>query len=210
MSTFGNWLSPRHVEAAYIDHVVKWLETFVAEAERQFGFTARSIPVPHRGQFTVSREDFQKMPEDQTPAVLVLAPGMAGEARREADRSLTAPIALAFGVIAYTPALEQGLATEIAQILGLAIREIVLRLPPDDLEVKGVRLIDERYGDLEERSMGSSRVIFTVDVANWSPGSGGPVDRTDPPEDPYDPPGNYPLVQPGKIFPFIEQKERID
>ncbi len=202
-------MSPRHIELSYIEHLDKWLEVFIAEAERQFGIEPQLIPVPRRGQYTVSREEFQKYPEDQTPAILVLAPGLAGEPRREADRSLTAPIALAFGVITSSaPFTDNDAATEVAQVIGVAIREIVLRLPPEGLKVKGVQLIDERYGDIEKRSMGSSRIIFTIDVAEWSPGRGGPVNREEPPVDPYDPPGDYPIVQ--ETFVHLSNARRID
>ncbi len=209
MSVFGTWTYPRQIELAYIEHVNKWLATFIAEAERQFGIPARAVPVPARGQFTVSREEFQKYPEHQTPAVLVMAPGLAGEPRREADRSLTAPIALAFGVVAASPHIEDA-AAEIAQLIGVAIREIVLRLRPEDLDVKAVRLVDERYGDIEKRTMGSARIVFTIDVAGWSPGKGGPVSRTDPPVDPYDPPGDLTTVQPGKTFVQLSNARSLD
>lgn len=208
MSTFGKWTSPREIENGYIAHVDKWLTTFIAEAERQFGIPPRTVPVPRLGQFTVSRDEFQKYPEDQTPAILVMAPGLAGEPRRESDRSLTAPVALAFGVVAASPFVDDNAAAEVAQVIGLSIRELVLRLPPEDLDVIAVTLIDERYGDIEKRSMGSARIVFQVDVAGWSPGKGGPVDRIVPPADPYLPPGDYPTVQ--TTFVTLSNARRID
>lgn len=209
MTTFGNWLSPRHVELAYINHVVKWIETYVAEAERQFGIPPHSLPIPAFGQFTVHRSEFEKWPEDQTPAILVLAPGLAGEVRREADRSVTAPIAVAFGVIAAAGATFEDAAAEIAQVIGLGIREIVLNLKPEGLEIAGVELIDEQYGDIEKRSLGSSRIIFRIWVKNWTV-RGGPIDRVDPPVEPYEPSGDWPIVQVGKTNLFLELTRRID
>lgn len=212
MSRFGSWTSPRHVELAFIHLVNKWLPTYIAEAERQFGIPPRSLPVPARGQFTVSRQEFIKWPENQTPAILVLAPGLAGDTRREADRSVTAPVAVGFGVITAASVFGaeggESAATEVAQIIGVAIREIVLRLPPDDVSVAGIELLDEQYGDIEERNMGSSRVIFRVWVRNWGSGSGGPIDRNEPPEDPYDPPGDLPTVE--GIYLTMFNARRID
>lgn len=210
MTVFGDWTSPRHIELAYIDHIERWITTYIAEAERQFGIDARSLPVPARGQFTVHRSEFEKWPEDQTPAILVLAPGLAGDPRREADKSLTAPIAIGFGIIAAAGAIFEDAAAEIAQIIGVSIREIVLNLRPIGLDVAGVELLDEQYGDVEKRSLGSSRLIFRVWVKNWSPGPSGPIDRVNPPDDPYLPSGNYPTVQPGKIFIELNNTRRID
>lgn len=206
MSRFGTWTSPRHVETSYIDLVNKWLPTYIAEAERQFGLAARTLPVPERGQYTTSRDQFQKWPEDQTPAVIVLAPGLAGDARKEADRSWTAPVGLGFGVIAATPFFEA--ATELAQILAVAIREIVLHLPPEGIKVDSVELLDEQYGDVENRALGSSRVIFRVWVRNWGSGEGGPINRQDPPDDPYTDPGERPTVT--SVFVNLTNARRID
>lgn len=208
MSVFGTWISPRHIELAYKDHLGKWITTYIAEAERQFGIPARSIPVPGAGQFTVHRSEFEKYPDDQTPAVLVLAPGLAGTPRREADRSLTAPIALAFGVIAAGGPTFEDQAAEVAQIIGLAIREIVRNLEPEDIEVDGIELLDEQYGDIEQRGMGSSRVIFRVWVKNWAPGRARPIDLSNPPIDPYQPPGDWPLVSTHNVY--LNLTRRID
>lgn len=210
MTTFKTWTSPRQIELAYIAHVSKWIETYIAEAERQFEIPPRSVPVPRHGQFTVHRSEFEKWPEDQTPAIIVLAPGLAGEPRREADRTMTAPIALAFGAIAAGGPVFEDQAAEVAQIIGVSIREIVLNLRPDDIEIAGIDLLDEQYGDVDRRDLGSSRVIFRVWVKGWSPGPSGPIDRSDPPDDPYLPSGDWPLVQPGKIFIHLNNARRID
>jgi hypothetical protein len=195
VSRFGQWTSPRHVEVAYVDLVSKWIMEYVAEAERQFGLDIRSVPVPAKGQFTVRRSEFIKWPQDQSPAVLVFAPGLVGEPRREADRTLTAPLGIGFGVVAAAGAIFEDAAEEVAQILGVCIREIVTHLPPEGIEVAGVQLLDEQYGEVDKRGLGSSRIIFQVWIKNWGAGKGGPFNREVPREDPYVPSGDNPIVQ---------------
>lgn len=208
MRAFGTLMSPRHIELAYIAHVSKWITTYIAESERQFGITARAVPVPQPGQFTVHRSEFEKWPEDETPAVLVIAPGLAGTPRREADRSLTAPIALAFGVIAAAGPTFEDQAAEIAQVIGLNIREIVRNLKPDGIDIDSIELLDEQYGDVEKRGLGSSRVIFRIWVKNWSPSRAAPIDRSDPPDDPYVPLSTWPLVAETNLY--LTLTRRID
>lgn len=208
VSTFGLWTSPRKIEKAIIDHCVKWGETFIAEAERQFGIPARSIPVPEEGQYTTVRDTFEKWPEDQTPAVLVISPGVSSSARREADRSLTAPVGIALGVIASSGF--EGAGAETAQIIGVALRELLTSwVPIEGLDLaQPVELVVEGYGDIPaggERTMGSSRIGLVFWVKNWAAIGGGPLDRTTPPDDPYAAPAEAPTVQ--KLFWKINDVE---
>lgn len=198
MSVFGSWVSPRHVEKAIIDHCVKWGETFIAEAERQFGIEPRSIPVPQEGQYTTVRDTFEKWPEDQTPCVLIISPGVAGTGRMEADRTITGAVGIALGVIA-SSAFE-GAGAETAQIIGVALRQLLLSTVP----IEGIQLaeppelVQEGYGDIPasgERTMGSSRLGFVFHVKSWAAFGGGPLDRETPPDDPYAPPPDAPRVE---------------
>lgn len=211
MSSFNRWTAPRHIEKAIIDHLSKWVMEYFAEAERQFGLEPRTLPVPEAGQFTTVREQFEKWPEDQTPAVLVIAPGLAGTPRMEADRSLTAPVAIGVATIVGAPGWEPGVATEAAQIMGVALRELMLQLPPDGLDVDGVELRDERYGDVpadNERTMGSARIVMVYWVRNWAIRKGGPKDRVNPRANPYeDDGGDWPTVDPDKIFLNITRQD---
>lgn len=213
MSTFNDWTAPRHIEQAIIDHLLKWGTTYIAEAERQFNIEARSVPVPEAGQFTTVREEFEKWPEMETPAVLVIAPGLAGTPRLEADRSLTAPVAIGVATLVDTPGHPPGTATEAAQVMGVAYRQLMLTLPPEGIDVEAVELRDERYGDVKDdnaRTSGSARIVMVYWVRRWGWRKGGPIDRTDPPADPYAVPGDYPTVDPTKIFLNIDKLQSND
>lgn len=214
MTTFPHMISGRHVEQAVIETCVKWGEEFVAEAERQFAIPARSVPVPDEGQFTSTSETFEKWPEEETPAVLVLAPGLAGVPRKEADHSLTAPVAVGLGFLVST-----GHGTdanrELAQFYAAAYSELILRMP---LQLLGVRLgvefveyRDERYTDIpgkRERVLGAARLVFVIGVKNWRSLRGLPPEP-DPRPNPYiDPPAEWPTV--GSIFrTFNDETRRI-
>lgn len=196
MSRFGTWVAPRHVEQAVIDHCVRFGTDYVAEAERQFGIPPQSIPVPQAGQFTTVRRIFEKDPEDQGPAVLVINPGLAGQPRREADRTLTAPLALGLGFAVNIGGFE-GAGAEVAQILATAYKHVMLQLPPAGLDVESIYLVDEKYDDIPrgaERSLGTARLVFVLWIKNWAALAGGPVGRV-PSPDPYDPPEELPRVE---------------
>jgi hypothetical protein len=212
MSTFPDMMSGRHVEQAVIETCVKWGEEFVAEAERQFGIPARSVPVPEAGQFTTTSQTFEKWPEDATPAVLVLAPGLVGKPRREADRSLTAPVALGLGFLAGTGHGSDA-NREMAQLYAAAYSELMLRIPLTllgvPLGVDSIEYVDERYNDIpgnRERMLAAARLVFVVNVRNWRSLVGGPPER-DPRPDPYvDPPVEWPTV--GSIFRSLNEETR--
>lgn len=208
VSVYGKWIAPRHVEQAIIDHLVLRGAEYIAEAERQFGIEPRSIPVPQEGQFTTVRDTFEKWPEDQTPVVLIMSPGVSSAPRRETDRSLTAPVAIALGVIVSSGF--PGAGAEAAQIIGTAFKNLMLQLPPAGLDTAGVELQVEAYGDIPaagERTMGSSRIGFHVWVKNWAALGGGPLDRNAPPPDPYVAPGDWPRVE--SVFSQINNARRI-
>jgi hypothetical protein len=212
MSTFPDALSGRHVEQAVIETCVNWGEEFVAEYERQFGIPARSVPVPEEGQFTTTSQTFEKWPEEQTPAVLVLAPGLTGKPRREADRSLTAPVAVGLGFLAGTGHGSDA-NREMAQLYAAAYSELMLRIPltllGTPLGVESIDYIDERYSDTpgnRERMLAAARLVFVVNVKNWRSLSGKPPEA-DPRPNPYvDPPIEWPTV--GTIFRALNDEQR--
>lgn len=191
--TFPNFLTGRHVESAIIATCVKWGEEWLAEAERQFGLAPHTLPVLAEGQFTTTSATFEKYPEDQLPAALVIAAGLAGKARREADRSFTAPVGIGIGFLVSTGHGADA-NRELASIYSATYCELLLRHPLepafDGTIVKLDEIIweDERYGDVpgqREKVLGGSRIIFTFWVKNFRDAHGGPPDRTDPRPDPY-------------------------
>lgn len=204
------FLSGYHVTKAVIDTAVKWGETYVAATERMFGIAPHTIPVPERGQFTISANEFEKWPEQQTPAILVMAPGLGGEPHREADRSLTAPVAVGLFIIVATPhGVEAN--REAAEILAAAYGQLFLRQPVEGIQTAGIDYRDERYGEVPGdagRTLGAARVVFNIWVRNWRTLKRGALSVTEPPDDPYEVPGDLPRVE--SVFPTITPVRRIE
>lgn len=194
--TFPVVKAGRHVERAVIECCLRWGETWIAAIERQEGLRPRSLPVPAAGQFTTTSEDFVNWPEDQLPVVLVISPGLAGTVRTEADRSLTAPVGIALGILTST-SFGDAQTREVAHWYAMAYSEVLLRHELE-IEVDEIRYIDERYGDIvreDQRALGAARVIFSIEVRNWRSSEGGPLYFERPPADPYAPPGELPRVE---------------
>jgi hypothetical protein len=208
--TFKPFITGRHVEEAVTNLCVKWGAEFVAEAERQFGIEPRSVPVLERGQFTSVSDDFEKMPEDQLPVCLVLAPGLAGTPRREADRTLTAPVAVSLGFLVGVGGHGIDASRETSQVYAAAYSELLLRMPLEGIQVDDAPMyVDERYGDVPGkagRTLGGSRIIFIIWVRNWRSLTGGPPSRTDPRPDPYVEPPPLGVVE--TVFRVINGEER--
>lgn len=197
MSTFGSWTGPTDVNARLVAHGLKWITEFLAEIERQKGLDPRDLPVPGEGQWTVSRDEFEKWPEDQTPAVFVITPGLTGTPRQEGDGSLTAPVAFSVAVQTSSGGHGKDASDELAHFYGTALKQLYLApLPIEGLRLGGpVTLIDERYDDIpfiKRRDLGSARLIFSLWVRDWV--THGRPPRKEPREDPYQDPGNRPRV----------------
>src|SRR3954462_14533195 len=74
LSLFGRLVGAHHVEDAALAVLRYWLPTYLHEVERQSGQTPGALAKPR--SYRVS-SDVEKMPEDQTPAVVIRSPGVA-------------------------------------------------------------------------------------------------------------------------------------
>jgi hypothetical protein len=72
-SAFGPFVSASDVELALLEHVQLWLADYLAEVDRRYDDDVGTLPYP-RGW--VISADVEKMPEDQTPAIVVASPGL--------------------------------------------------------------------------------------------------------------------------------------
>lgn len=195
--TLGRSESGRKIEQAAIDTAVKWGTTYIADAERNHGIPPMSVPVPGKGSFTTVGSVFEKWTEQAMPAVMVIAPGLGGDPRREADRTYTAPINIGIGILASSTF--EGAGREIAQLIGAAFREMFLEVPLVGLEgrIDEIEYRDERYNDIPSRgeyNLGSARLVYTVWIKKWA-GGGRPRNLTTPPADPYAVPQGWSTVE---------------
>src|SRR4051812_636972 len=72
-SAFGPLVSASDVELAVLDTLRVWFNDYLAEVDRRNGDAVGTLPYP-RGW--VVSAGIEKMPEDQTPTIVVASPGL--------------------------------------------------------------------------------------------------------------------------------------
>ena len=179
MSVFGNFLDSAVVEEAVQAHLMRWLNTYLYEIERQKGLAPDFIARPAFWS-TTPNQGFNFLGEERTPAVLVMSPGLAGKPSKEGAGSMRASWVV--GVGAVVSATTQEDTRRLAGWYAACIRAVMLQKVPTDLHGavwEGVTWEDEGYDDLpgaDARSLASARLLFTVDFRDVVQSRGGPVD----------------------------------
>src|SRR3954463_13420771 len=75
MTVFGTVISDDVVELATVNTLRTWVSTYLSEVERQRDLDPGYYTRPPQGSIT-TRSDFDKWPEEQLPAIIVVAPGI--------------------------------------------------------------------------------------------------------------------------------------
>lgn len=186
---FGRILDKTDAENAMEEHLRLWLTTYIAELERQKGFAAETIQTPVAW---LRANDFAKWPEDQTPAIIIISPGLVGDPKAEGNRVWSAPYGV--GVAAVVSSIDRPRTRALAGFYGAAIRAAVLQHPSLGGFARDTTWVDERFDDVpqeDERTLASAQEVFRVDVFGMTTGRTGP--KT-PPEDPYAIPADPPIA----------------
>ena len=186
---FGPILDKTDVENAMEEHLRLWLPTYLAELERQKGYEPETIRTPVAW---LRSNDFSKWPEDHTPAILIISPGLVGDPTREGSSVWSAPYGV--GVAAVVSSIDRDSTRKLAGFYGAAIRAAVLQHPSLGNFARDTNWVDERFDDVpqeDERSLASAQEVFRVDVFGVTAGRTGP--KT-PPEDPYAIPADPPIA----------------
>lgn len=190
MSVFGNITTSVDVEGAMEAHVVKWITTYLREVERQKGLKVGLLPSPRSYQ---KRNELQRWPEDQMPAIVIVAPGTAGTPKRKGDGTYDANWVC--GVAAVVSSTDKESTRTMASYYTAAIRAAVLQHRSIGGFARGVTYEDERFDDLPEvqgRSLVSGQVFFTVQVSAI-------VDSSQGPSQPSDDPAEWPDVETAQV-----------
>lgn len=171
-----------------------WLPAYIAEIERQNTLTAKSLPMPRSYS---TRTEVTKWGEDQTPAVVIVCPGLSGPPRRDGNGVWAAPWGIAVGVI--TSGTYQRTVIENASYYGAAVRACLLQRGTLLNDLAGsVVWLDESYTDIpenESRSLAAARIEFEYLIPAAVNDMAGPAPSVDPPEDPYVAPEAWPTVE---------------
>lgn len=172
-SIFGPLVSGGDVEQWTLDLLQRWISTYLAEVERQHGYTGSDLPRPKGWAFGPS---FDKWPEDQVPGVLVSSRGTLDPPRRYGDGAYSARWGIEPGVVC--SARTQNEAHALAQLYGLAVRALLKQRPSLDGHAAGTVWLGESYDDLgydDSRSLYAVRELFAVQVDEVGYDNAGPT-----------------------------------
>jgi hypothetical protein len=193
-SLFGPLIGAHHVEDAAVSVYRKWLPTYLHEVERQTGLTINPLSTP--GSIAKPRSyrvssDVEKMPEDQTPAIVLRSPGVAdhplknGAGIYQAQFTLEASVALS--AIGTVEANGEPRALLLARMYALALRACLVQQPDDDGYLYRRDWVDESYDllpSIDDRTTCVGRVTFQIEVPNVTDANSGPVEPLNFPDDP--------------------------
>lgn len=191
MSIFQPIISGDQVEQWVLDHLENWMETYLREVELQRELDEGTLARP-RSYVTFST--FMNFLENQTPAVVVVAPGLGARPTKYGGGAFIATFQVAIAVVC--SARDQQSVNKLAKLYGAAVRAIMVQQPSmGQSEVRGVDWLDESYDEIDSRdgrTLGAARVVFNVEVANVVNALGGPNAPADP------------VTQPGSEWPEAE------
>lgn len=159
---FGPIVDGSVVERAAIATLRDYLSQYLAEAERQTGRAACSLPRVR--SFSVGAE-FAHDVEDQLPAVTLIAPGLAERPEVRGSGSYRARWSL--GVAVLVAAGGRDATRELAKLYTAAVRTCLVQQRTLGGAVDGVEWIDERYDDAPPdatRTLSAGQAVFIVDV----------------------------------------------
>jgi hypothetical protein len=194
--TFGDLVDGTAVERAVIDHLQRgWLATGLAVVERRNGLAPRRLQLPRS---YVSMSDVELWPEDQLPSVLVLNTGLAEPPVREEDGSYSGKFAL--GCVAVCSARDRDATDQLSKWYAAALRGAIMWEPTLGGFARSIEWVDEDYDPLDPQPGGTKRgrqlaggyAVFRVQVDRILTA---PIALTEPPDDPYAEPADWPTVK---------------
>lgn len=169
-----------------------WLPSYIAEIERQHDLDPKTLPFPRSYS---TRTQTTKWSEDQTPAVVMVSPGLAGAPKRDGNGVWRSPWGLGVAVITSGNTQESVIAN--SSYYGAAVRACLLQRQPLPGVDGRLHWLDEDYTEIPEgqsRSLAAARVEFQVLIPHTVDDMAGPLPSAEPPVDPYDPPAAWQTV----------------
>jgi hypothetical protein len=193
VASFGQIVTGRHVELALIQHLQLWLPVYVAEVSEQDGHPRNFYAQP-RSYERWSAWD-ATMPEDQTPAVVVVSPGLAEEPSRRGD-TWTAKWSVSVAAIVTARTKSEG--RDLVEAYCAAVRASVMQHRSLGGFAAGCSWVDETYAldsPADERTWVPGMVSFTVEVNDVLDAQLGPAEAPSVPTDPVPDPSQFATIQ---------------
>lgn len=195
MTIFERILDDGDVEDSVMACLQNWLPTYLSEVERQHNLDEGFYQRPRSWRV---RNDMEKWPEEQLPAIIVISTGLADNPVREGAGKHRAPWSI--GIAAVVTSKDHLATRRMAYRYAAAIRAVMVQRQSLDLaldeSVRGVTWIDGRNNELppeNDRTIFASRQVFAVEVGDVVTQGAGPV-APDPKPDPEEPYDDWPIV----------------
>lgn len=192
MTIFGRIVSRQDLENAAMETCKTWIDTYLAEVERQRGIDTGFYQRP-KSYTTVN--SVTKWDEDQLPAIIVVSNGFSQAPRKKGDGTFDTWWGL--GIACIVSGNDEASTREFASDYTAALRALFNQRVSLDGFADGTDFVDEHYDDIQEedrRSMASGQVIFSVEVDNVVQTKAGPITPDDPPSDPEAPIPDWPIA----------------
>jgi len=174
-SIFGPIVDGDDVEQWCLETLATWSSTYLAEKERQKGLQAGQL---QRIRSWVTTASFDKWPEDQLPAGLLVSVGLSELPLKDGSGSYRARWQMGLGIV--VSARTELETHRLARLYIAAHRALLIQRPSLGGRAAGVVWQDEDYTQLpfdDERSLGAGLANFTVeveDVTSWGMGPNTP------------------------------------
>jgi hypothetical protein len=192
-SIFKPIITRQDVERAALDTLQTWIDTYLAEVERQNGMAVRSLPRPRSW---TRRNEFEHWPEDQIPAIIVVSPGLTDPPMGTGSGAFRANWDLGVAVVA--EGQQTNNTRDLVGYYTAAIRALIIQRQSLGGFAMGVIWRDERYDDISDlevgRTLASGQVVFSVTVEGIVSTKAGPLTPDTPPVDPPDTSPTWPIA----------------
>jgi len=188
---FGPLVTAFDIEMAVLELVAKWFDTYLVELERRRGWPLRSQARPKSLRVT---SEWERMPEDQLPAIIVSSPGTSDFVPMSDGRGLLhAEWQLGLGAVVSTRSAPPGyvLALRKARDWAALLRWIAIQQRDDSGVLGSLDWVGERYDTIDadsDRTICLGNVLLRCVVGEVAQKFQGPMEPLAPPEDPDVPP----------------------
>jgi len=195
-SKFGSLYSTTDVEEAVLAHFKLWMDTWLAARERNQGIVPGTIARPRS---YIIKRTFNAIPgEESTPLIVVISDGFADPTtRRGQDGRHDAYVRI--GVAAVVTGGGEGQAHLLAghyqaALVGIAIKHRVINHDVS-LQAWNDLSTDDIDDEAQSRTMSAIRLELVYRCTNFASEFPIPNKITTPPDQPYEPQPDDPLVQ---------------
>lgn len=188
-SIFGRIITGWQVEQWCIDVLKRWESTYLSEVERQSGMVAGTL---QRARSFVRTISFDKWPEDQLPAVMLVSTGLAEPPKKLGDGAYRKRWLVGVGVC--DEASTQEAARRNMHMRATAMQALLVQRPSLDGQANGVVLLDDSYDNVpydDGRTLSGGISLFAVDVENCLSANAGPLLPDVPADEPWQ---DWPVV----------------